>query len=995
MAYVKITGGTGFASDQYASGQIARLTDSNKTTYWEGQYAHESQAGSYCGIGFSTAVNVTMLELDFQRWGRTVAIGYSNTQPTNAAGFTIFKEIDTVAVPNDDAGLVWGADRLGKRTNRIYIPDGITARYWAVISRGNQPGPMSDGPNANSRLGMYEIAVYNGVDTPPQYTEYTEVVGVPRASSSYVDTGNVNSIIDGDITKGWSSGRSYTSAIADFVGLVFPSPVVIRKLRVYFYTWGPKIYVGMYPNGWPLNKEDFYVLRVIDVIATPNDDDGVPWGRLTWNTIHISPFVPAGTTIALFTDAITGSALSINGGNADRLRLYEIQTFTGREVNSLYTINRLVAEQVLYQELTPPKSNVNNVAQQFLVKDNSPIDLQVSQMGLALIEDYPDPDTATTQLAQTVLSTDADGDSRVTQIAVQLVRKDPVSDYRATQIAEMFLLSELPSRLWLDFGILRNPVKNQLYESQTGTATLVKPNSYIQLEGLLPEGTTLFVNGVATGLSAPLVTGDEVYVYGGVTNYFQSVIILYVYSTVNGEVSREQAGQWTIVQPELVGSIRRSYSENTSVVAINSPVAYTKTDRVAILTKVHDRLVELSSVVTKALTQTADLVGVLARRSHAAYADLVGVLASRKYAEYDSNNGYESSRSHPAYFAGFDSGIHPSSYATLFTQDGFDDTKNHTSFAQADGFEDTTALTSFAQANGFEDTSLNTYFGEIFGYEGGAKIHNAYVPNTYDILPLTVRLYSNNEYIRNFISQYFNVNADFEQSFSHVNMGEQTYEYLDVGKSFYSTVVFEGIPFSRFSTVFYMSVIATNVSDNHETNLGYAPGVGVQTATWQMPSFVDRHTVRLTVMYMPIPTEAYSVLYDSIPEKTGAHELGAFDTYGIMHSVGYSVTPRDVVKTIAAIGVVPLVSINTRASSTLVNLTVYRHEQHQPLVNSASTYMGFDTEAQMRAYTSAEGFYGVVKINAINGVIYNLDVDRTFVCEIYTNDPIAGLIHGG
>jgi hypothetical protein len=50
----------------------------------------------------------------------------------------------------------------------------------------------------------------------------------------------------------------------------------------------------------------------------------------------------------------------------------------------------------------------------------------------------------------------------------------------------------------------------------------------------------------------------------------------------------------------------------------------------------------------------------------------------------------------------------------------------------------------------------------------------------------------------------------------------------------------------------------------------------------------------------------------------------------------------------------------------------------------------------MQAITDYTSQYsGVTTLQMYNGYVYNLAVDKTFICEIYYNGPISGLIQGG
>lgn len=332
--YVKLAGSP-MASDVYTGeGSIANLTDVNKSTLWHSNGANESTHNSFCGINFSEDQSVAKIEIDFARWGSKIVIGYASTQPAASSGFTVVRTIDTKLVATDDLGDAWGSDRLGKRTNTIILTGAPAAKCWGIINLDNASSPLSDGTTANSRLTVYEIAMYkdSAAGTPPVL--YAPATGnVPTASGQYNDFGTIDSIADGNPATGWSSVYTFSNAPLDFLGYVFPVAQEVRKLEVNLYTWGKTIVVGTAAS-WPGSKTALTILRTIDVTVTPNDDLGVPWAKQTKNTI----LLPAGTSakvIAVYTNNSEANILS--SGGVDRLRVVEMAAFVEAPATSELT----------------------------------------------------------------------------------------------------------------------------------------------------------------------------------------------------------------------------------------------------------------------------------------------------------------------------------------------------------------------------------------------------------------------------------------------------------------------------------------------------------------------------------------------------------------------------------------------------------------------------------------------------------------------------------
>jgi hypothetical protein len=85
--------------------------------------------------------------------------------------------------------------------------------------------------------------------------------------------------------------------------------------------------------------------------------------------------------------------------------------------------------------------------------------------------------------------------------------------------------------------------------------------------------------------------------------------------------------------------------------------------------------------------------------------------------------------------------------------------------------------------------------------------------------------------------------------------------------------------------------------------------------------------------------------------------------------------------------------IKTTAKTGVFNLTPFLAMQKPNSIGKASLYKGFDTKAEVDQFT--ENFSGVHTALKYNGYVYTLDVDKSFICEIFNNGPVKWLLQGG
>jgi len=187
----------------------------------------------------------------------------------------------------------------------------------------------------------------------------------------------------------------------------------------------------------------------------------------------------------------------------------------------------------------------------------------------------------------------------------------------------------------------------------------------------------------------------------------------------------------------------------------------------------------------------------------------------------------------------------------------------------------------------------------------------------------------------------------------------------------------------------------TYSSLNRSTN---EVGVTIGTGTWFMPTN-NAQTAKAGFgqigALVSLQASAHSEVYGAKVVNYGARDNGYFSTYGIVHSIGTATFKTSVVYAAAHMekGNSAFVPIKTIHHSTSLNLTPYRYVQSTNGTGAASLNMGFDTKQSALDFT--QNFYGVTTFSAYNGFVYNLEVDKSFVCEIYYNGPISGLMQGG
>lgn len=228
----------------------------------------------------------------------------------------------------------------------------------------------------------------------------------------------------------------------------------------------------------------------------------------------------------------------------------------------------------------------------FIYETELPIPVTVTQVAELVLQKEPVGPTQVTQAAQLVLQKEPIGPSRVTQTVMMVLLREPKSttvavtesyidvvtpaergstrvsqsvqsvliesdpiDQNVTQVAALVLVREIPTLLEkMDFGVMRYPEKYTLYLSDIKTVTGIGAGNELrlQLEGDLPEGSTLIINGVdIQALTVMVKDGDTVQLKSGIMNYFITRHTVYAYVSRQDQIVREIAGWWSILQADL------------------------------------------------------------------------------------------------------------------------------------------------------------------------------------------------------------------------------------------------------------------------------------------------------------------------------------------------------------------------------------------------------------------------------------------------------------
>ena len=680
-------------------------------------------------------------------------------------------------------------------------------------------------------------------------------------------------------------------------------------------------------------------------------------------------------------------------------------------------------------------------------------DLQVSHMNVAFIYDETDPSSAISTdaqmllnkdgLAGTVTSTDAQMilkksdwiGSNVSSLLQQIFMRSERLDTRLTNTTQLVFISEVPSVFWLTFGTLEYPVKNQLYKSQTARATSVSPGSYIQLEGPVAPGTALYVNGVNAGLSSNINNGDTVHIVGGVTNYFQTFMNVYTYYTTNGEVTREQVGTWIIKQPDFQPVRPRAYAEFTSFI-------WNKT--------IHD--IATSNLVPDIAKQSSmymQFVDILVGKIHTAASQLVSKATSAIVKMFDIapdvfQAGVETHTNVPVFT--------PNNSLTNEHDVTWHKTLMHNDSMPIVGYGFGKAKVMYVQAMPWEQAVENRLLSPAFGSEP-SKTHEVLSQSLDSIRAPSHEVLSeySSEYIGIIAPAYVStVDLTTGVMLAHTTLADQGIEISPVG---YSEIAL--VEFSLVQSYFGQAIAAESIysgTGDANTPIDYTL---VQTYYSKLDNetlhtqayynevdqefeHVDRQNMtNADATYLPVSASKHSHMFymgtivtpahtsfvtatayeqtqakfgqiaamQPVAQKTNTHGIQAI--MELFHSHEVRPFQSGVVKAGVNSSTFALSNIKTSVLSA-TDSKVWARTSHNisshklaPLYASqldnkpgkASLYNGFDTLQAANDFTS--NFYEVNVIPKFNGYVYTIAVDKSFVCEVYYNGPVSGLMQGG
>jgi len=633
------------------------------------------------------------------------------------------------------------------------------------------------------------------------------------------------------------------------------------------------------------------------------------------------------------------------------------------------TVTTQTAEQVLIKQ-TDAGSNISQTSENILYKESdSANNLQVSHAHIAFVVDADDPSTTVSQNSENILYRQGPASTFVSSSVENVFMRTGTLPFRISSTVELVFAAELPSVFWLNFGTIQYPMIRQSYDSQIGRATSVQPGAYIQLESPHMDGTTLVVNGVEVGLSSPVSNNDQIFIRGGITNFFQTEMNVYTYYTKNGQIARELVGQWKFTREPLTPTHSRKYSAQ-----------YTNTSWI----KTHNyfSLANIVSIWTQARTMLGATLDSLYVSGRSALADVTSMFTKALATVFRGPDAIADQKNHST-FEGPDAD---------FTQ------ALTTEFRGPDAIITKAQETNTASNNAANDNPPNVHLEPVFGFEQS-------------YLGLDPEDLFDFEQYQQHIDQYENTNFEgntakgfgLTLAVEYKMIGptgsalvHKDYEYNAVGKSYSSEQIFTAIPNSGVGIPFFMGFIGT-IAYSVLVATDYTKSAPAGTGTWLLPTgdaYVGRNGFGMFAFTGTEKANAHPELADREVYVHHAHEQGYFTTSPIMHKVGFGTFEKFGIITKVYSSVFGLGSVHVKQNSAMAPLSAYRPaEAVSGRSNQASLYMGFDSLQDVQDYT--EQYSGVTTLQMYNGYVYNLEVDKSFVCEIYFNGPISGLIQGG
>jgi hypothetical protein len=664
-------------------------------------------------------------------------------------------------------------------------------------------------------------------------------------------------------------------------------------------------------------------------------------------------------------------------GNPGAVFIFETESgfgFATTQLSELLLTKSAIAATTVTQtaELVLQKSalgpiRTSQVAELVLVKDTSVPDMQVANVYATLVYDAPPTGMNITQTSELVLQKEKIGGTATTQTAQLVLQKTARSPYRLTQVSELFLVAETPTIFWLNFGTLDNPIRFQLYDSAIGRASSVPPNCKIQIEGYFAEGTHLVINGVPSGIVANVQNNDRVYIHGGVTNYWQKTMPVYAYYEENGETARLLVGSWNINQPVLVPKHTQAYYGSKITPSwLQSRTGFSAA--------------ALQSFVTKALMSLVQLTTEAVHNLFGSLVDLIQEKTSVNTRIAEVTIGWDMSKA-----------LSKVSDTVVwdYVQALSTDVKNVVTWGTLKA-----QTSDFKQADFIDTKALYGNVGTSYDVRSGSGL--SYFASSGVTLLSTN--YAHFELDTTFTQAYYgeyNAAEFVDQKAGYGNVDTE-YVYYAVDHSVHYTVVYVAVPSSSTTILFDMEPMSTKAYSVLSGML-WERSVAQGTGHWVIPTDVALHTQTYYGLFGADGVDANSGHSEYTERETLAingPQQGYFGTTSLwMQNYSAYAERSPTIKRSEKTALFDVTPIKTTAQNGVYNLKPFLDMQSVNQIGPASLYKGFDSLSDIEAFT--ENFAGVHIGMKYNGYVYTLDVDKSFICEIFNNGPVKWLLQGG
>lgn len=664
--------------------------------------------------------------------------------------------------------------------------------------------------------------------------------------------------------------------------------------------------------------------------------------------------------------------------------------------SKLENVNVSGNQQLIFKKDKLADNQISQLAQQVLRKDNDTPELRVALMQTIFVFEDDPSNVFTSQNAELVLTRSLTPAFNITQNAQQILIRARTSEFRFTQTAQLLHIKESPSKFWLRFGVLEYPLKKILYMSDIARATNVAAGTYIQLEGNLPPGSTMIINDVEVGLSSPVKSNDRVQLKAGVMNYFTTAINVYKYEPVNGNINRELVGTWAVTQPVLSPMVTKTYYAKYTYGTTRTVHGLALSSLIPMFVKnlaMYGKLVE--ALATSAMQQAAKFTAEFtSAKSLRANVDWMVTKAEHQLVhqgDYEQVShkmktneiaGYLGVKTHPELvkFVGVD---HLYVADSRFAQYDAD-------YAPAYAEKANVPLTTLTPKTHPELVKVD--------YEQTAKPNGAFVDSEYvfadynsmNVWGTILTAMKTHDHLATFKLDTFRDHTYSATAPVSFDGGAKANQALFI----YGTM--PTIAYSAFTDAFYDRALTQGNISNVERQFDHYMPSGHNPVQMNQDHFAPAG-YGLTGISAEFVQRAMFHEFTYANEKQTTKSK-TFANAGEKRATGSgSLVPKGAVAYEIArrySGLAAIAPMFTKAQNG--KATLFPTAAPKELVNAlsrASTYMGFDT--QQAALDFTENFADVVIKAKYNGYVYTLKVDQTFMCEIYSNMPVKGLIQGG